>query len=107
MRNLSARVLHLLKNSRAKNALKDEVIVEVMGKKANTFCYQRNGDIQPIKQIWNRFLGWMKTARNPKLIAAKGEAIVVRIGTAKSFLLTAEGIQEIPNDYYTKLNKNK
>ena len=106
--SINGRILALLRKSRAKNALKDEVIIEVLGKNANTFCYQRDGKLQKIAMVWNRFLGWMRQAKNPKIICAKGEAIVVRVGADKSFLVSKDGVVEIPNeDWFNLTSKNK
>lgn len=89
-----------LAKSRAKNPDAGEVVVEVRGIGANSFCYRRNGAIAKLQVKYPRLLGWLPFAKNPKLVLFKGETIVLRISDKLSYVVTKQGLTEIKNDHY-------
>ena len=102
---MNAKMKTLLAETRAKNPRNGEVVVEVRGKQAKTYCYKRNGEIGNINVDNPKSLGWPDTARNPKLVLFRGECIVVRLGDDKSYLVSADGVEELPSEEHWRNDK--
>ncbi len=107
MRNsIKKRVMVLFANSRAKNPKQGEVVIETLGDKpseGSTYLYTRGGipkAIKLAKKVVTNLFGWAPWAKNPNLILAKSEAILVRLGEDKSFIVTKEGVTEVPNESF-------
>lgn len=95
---MTSRNVRQLESSRAQNPDNGEVVVEVCGYDAHTYCYKRNGLVARLQVKYPRLLGWLPFAKNPKLILFRGETLIVRIGEGKSFVVNRNGCTEIPND---------
>ena len=103
---MTVRLLDLLSRSRAKNPCKGEVVVETIGKGADSLLYRRNGDIHKVEVRRPKLLGWLPKARNPKLLLFRGEAIIVRLGQDKSFLISENGVTELNSEEHWR-NDNR
>lgn len=105
------RILDLFNKSRGKNPIAGEVVVETLGRKTDdqgkSFLYNRRGIPVAIQltEWWRRILSWAPWARNPQLLLFKSEAILVRLGENKSFIVSKDGVTEVPNEAHHKNNK--
>ena len=88
----------LVNKSRAKNPNAGELVVETLGKDANSFAYKRNGLVAKLQVRYPKLLGWLPIARNPKLILFRGEAILVRLSDGKSYAIDNESITLLDNE---------